>query len=272
VTRLNENNDTTVKDAKYLNTSKTEIMKRSVKSLIGFAIGATDGEIGKVKEFYFDDRTWNIRYLVAETGSWLSGRKVLISPGSLLMPDWESKVFSVNLTQEQVKNSPDIDTDKPVSRQQERDLSKYYPRTGFWAGGLWAGGVGTTGMIMPVQESIEEAILNEEDNDPHLRSTDKVTGYSIKATDGDIGDVEDFIIDESTLIINYMVVDTGNWFPGKKVIISPKWIKEIKWDTSEVVVNATVDQVKNSPEYDVSKYVDEVYERSLTNYYGRFIS
>jgi hypothetical protein len=137
--------------------------------------------------------------------------------------------------------------------------------------GRGAGG-GTTGMMMPVQASIVQAIQNEEDNDPHLRSTDKVTGYNIKATDGDIGMVEDFIIDDIILIINYMVVDTGNWFPAKKVIISPKWIKEINWDTSEVVVNATVEQVKSSPEYDVSKYVDEVYERSLINYYGRFIS
>lgn len=247
-------------------------MKRNVKSLIGFAIGATDGEIGKVKEFYFDDRTWTIRYLIAETGNWLAGRKVLISAGSLLVPDWEGKVFPVDLTREQVKNSPDIDTDKPVSRQQETDLDKYYPRTGFWAGGAWAGGIGTAGIIMPVQESIEQAIQNEEDNDPHLRSTDKVTGYNIKASDGDIGDAEDFIIDDTSLELKYMVVDTGKWFPGKKVIISPKWIKEIKWDTSEVVVNATVDQVKNSPEYDVTKYADEVYERSLTNYYGRFIS
>jgi hypothetical protein len=99
-----------------------------------------------------------------------------------------------------------------------------------------------------------------------------VTGYSIKASDGDIGELDDLIIDDTNLNINYLVVDTGNWFPGKKVIISPKWIKEIEWDTSEVVVNATVDQVKNSPEYDVSKYVDEVYENTLTNYYGRFIS
>lgn len=242
-------------------------MKRNVKSLIGYAIGATDGEIGKVKEFYFDDRTWTIRYLIAETGNWLLKRKVLISAGSLLAPDWEGKVFPVDLTREQVKNSPDIDTDKPVSRQQEMDLDKYYPRTGFWAGGI-----GTAGMIMPVQESIEQAVQNEDDNDPHLRSTDKVTGYSIKASDGDIGEVEDFIIDDTSLELKYMVIDTGKWFPGKKVIISPKWIKEIKWDTSEVVVNATVDQVKNCPEYDVSKYISEEYERSLTNYYGRFIS
>lgn len=247
-------------------------MKRNVKSLIGFTIGATDGEIGKVKEFYFDDRTWTISYLIAETGNWLSGRKVLISPEALLTPDWAAKVFPVNLTKEQVKNSPDIDTEKPVSRQQEMEWNRYYPRAGSWAGSLWSGGIGTTGMVIPMQETLEQATQNEEDNDPHLRSTDKVTGYSIKATDGDIGDVEDFIIDDSTLNINYMVVDTGNWFPGKKVIISPKWIKEIKWDISEVAVKATVEQVKNSPEYDVSKYVDEVYERSLTNYYGRFIS
>ncbi|TDH28525.1 PRC-barrel domain containing protein [Segetibacter sp. 3557_3] len=246
-------------------------MKRSVKSLLDFSIGATDGDIGKVSEFYFDDRTWMIRYLVAETGNWLSGRKVLISPESLLTPDWEQQAFAVSLTKEEVKSSPDIDTNKPVSRQQEAELDKVFPRTGFLAGGLGPGGVETSGTLIPIENMFDTANKNEEDNDPHLRSTKQVTGYSIKALDGDIGVVEDLIIDDTKLRVDYLVVDTGNWFAGKKVIISPKWIKEISWETSEVVVNATVDQVRNAPEYDVSKYVDEVYESSLTNYYGRFI-
>jgi hypothetical protein len=125
-------------------------MNRSVNSLKGFTMGATDGEIGKVKEFYFGDRTWTIRYLIVETGSWLSSRKVLISPEALLTPDCAAQVFPVNLTMEQVKNSPNIDTDMFVSRQQEVELNKFYPRTGFLAGSLWSGGVGTTGMVMPI--------------------------------------------------------------------------------------------------------------------------
>lgn len=251
-------------------------MKRSVKSLIGFTMGATDGEIGKVKEFYFDDESWTIRYLIVETGSWLFGRKVLISPQALLSPDWEGKVFPVNLTKEQIKNSPDIDTEKPVSRQHEMELYSYYPWDNYWGGGLWAGGLGVTGMMMPATGPLEQAIQkadeqNENDN-PHLRSTDDVTGYNIHATDDKIGDVEDFMIDDSNWKIDFLVVDTGHWFPGKKVIISPNWIKEIKWETSEVLINATVDQVKNSPEYDAGKHITTDYETNLQNYYGRLIS
>lgn len=215
-------------------------------------MGATDGEIGKVKAFYFDDNTWTIRYLIVETGGWLSGRKVLISPQALLAPDWESNVFPVNLTKEQIKNSPDIDTDKPVSRQQEIALNAYYPWTGYWGSGIWSGGMGVTGMMtspaIPLEQAIHEneSASRKETGDPHLRSTDEVSGYNIKAADGEIGDAEDFIVDDSTWKIAFMVVDTGNWFPGKKVIISPKLIKDIKWDTSEIVLNASVEQVKNS--------------------------
>ena len=231
-------------------------MNRSVKSLVGYAMGATDGEIGNVKEFYFDDHTWTIRYLIVETGNWLNERKILISPQALLKPDWEGKVFPVNLTKEQIKNSPNIDTEQPVSRQQEILLNDYYPWTSYWGGGFWSGGMGTSGMMMETHEPIKVA-LNEKNNiadeeyhgDPNLRSTDKVTGYSIHAEDGSIGDVGDFIFDDNSWEIQFMVVDTRHWFTVKKVLISPKIIKEINWDTAEVIVNTSVEHIKNSPEY-----------------------
>jgi uncharacterized protein YrrD len=247
---------------------------------MGFTMGATDGDIGKVKDFYFDDVTWTIRYLVVETGNWLSNRKVLISPEALLQVDWANETFPVNLTKEQIKKSPDVDTDQPVSRQHELKLYAHYPWTSYWGGGIWAGGMGTTGMMMPSSSvPMEEAVKNgeqtsdaEADGDPHLRSAKNVQGYTIHALDDTIGDVEDFIVDDSNWTINYMVVDTGNWFPGKKVIISPYLIKEINWETSEVRINASVEQVKNSPEYDASKHLSIEYEANLQNYYGRFIS
>jgi uncharacterized protein YrrD len=254
-------------------------MKRNVKNLIGYTMGATDGEIGKVKEFYFDDHTWTIRYLVVETGNWLNERKVLISPQALLKPDWEGKVFPVNLTKEQIKNSPDIDTEQTVSRQQEILLNDYYPWTSYWGGGLWSGGMGTSGMMMETHEPIEIA-LNKKKNiadeetpgDPNLRSTHKVNGYSIHAADGSIGDVEDFIFDDTSWKIDFMVVDTGHWFTGKKILISPKLIKEINWDTSEVIVNTSVEHIKNSPEYFPEQVLTDDYVINLHDYYGRLIS
>lgn len=253
-------------------------MQCSIKSLMGYTLGASDGEIGKVKDFYFDDNTWTIRYVIVETGNWLSGRKVLISPGSLIKLHSGSEVISVSLTTEQIKNSPDIDTEKPVSVQQEMDLYNYYPWENYWGGSLWGGGMGTTGMMTRPSLTVEEAAEAERhthaaegDGNPHLRSTGTVKGYTIHAVDGAIGDVEDFIIDDRSWKIDFIVVDTGNWFPGKKVLISPKWIKQVEWETSSVVVNASVEKVKNSPEFDPHRPINEAYSTTLHDYYGRSV-
>lgn len=263
-------------------------MKRSAKSLTGFTMGATDGDIGKVKEFYFDDETWTVRYLVVETGNWLSGRKVLISPQALKTPNWDDEVFPVELTKDQVKHSPEIDTDKPVSRQHENLLYEHYAWNNYWGGGLWGGGIGTAGMIMPTPVPLEEELEKNKDayagkdeapkktetpeGDPHLRSTDNIKGYAIKATDGDIGDVEDFIIDDESWKIDFIVVDTGNWFPGKKVLLSPDLIKDIDWQTETVSVKTNTDTVKHSPEYDADEPIDEAYAKQLGQHYGNGVT
>jgi len=251
-------------------------MKRNVKSLTGFTMGATDGEVGKVTDFYFDDETWTIRYLIVKTGGWLSGRKVLISPTALLETDWENQSFPVNLTKAQIENSPDIDTDKPVSRQQEFDLYDHYgwPYTARIGAGFY-GGVGMMGM-METRASLEESIAmthktQNQQGDPHLRSISEVKGNYIHAIDDEIGDVDDFIIDDRSWKISYLVIDTGSWFPGKKVLISPKWITKIDWRTSAVYVDLPVDAVKNSPQYDSSQPIPEVYEINLHQHYGRSI-
>ncbi len=250
-------------------------MKRSINTLLGYTIKGTDGEIGKVEEFYFDDRTSTIRYMVVKTGGWFSGKKVLISPEAFQKPEWDSETFSVNLSEEKIKNSPDIDTDKPVSGQQEELMRGYYSWPGYYGYGygIGYGGFGMWG-YPAVEESAEEKQMKqmkdtEHANDnPHLRSTHEVTGYDIHATDGDIGEVEDFIIDDATWKIHFLVVETGNWFSGKKVLISPQWIKDVKWQEQKVTINHSKDEVKNSPEYDSSQPVNDTYEHSLHGYYG----
>jgi len=248
-------------------------MQRNVKDLSGFTIGATDGEIGKVEEFYFDDHTWTIRYLVIKTGGWLSGRRVLLSPLALLQPDWENSIFPVNLTIQQVKDSPDIDTQKTVSRQHEIELYEHYAWPYYGADGAgFYGGIGMSGMIdsrIPFEEVIAEQHMESEPGDPHLRGTDEVIGYHIHAIDGEIGEVEDFIINSETWAIDYLVVDTGSWFSGKKVILSPEWIKQVKWEDACVYVDLPVDAVKNSPEYDASMLLEDTYTEKLHHYYGK---
>lgn len=244
-------------------------MKRSSKSLVGFSITATDGELGRLTDFYFDDESWTVRYLVVDTGGWLSGRKVLISPQSVTSAGWDSKTFHVNLTKEQVKASPDIDTDKPVSRQQEVTLNRYYPWSDYWAGTFWAGGMGMPVMVPPAgQATAGSPKTDQQDMDPHLRSIKQVTGYTIKATDGDIGEVVDFLLDETSLKIDFFVVDTGNWLPGRKVLLSPGWLTNIDWLAAEVTVAASVEQVKNSPAYDADEPLTDGRAEALEKHYG----
>ena len=248
-------------------------MLRSLEDLHGYTIHATDGDIGTVHAFFFDDKTWAMRYLVVDTGTWLPDRQVLISPIALGQPDWEGQFFPVKLTAEQVRNSPDIDTEQTVSRLHEIELHKHYPWTHYWAGGLWAGGIGTTGMMVGGAEPVEEHL--EEDPEgagpekkSHLRSFDNLRGYMIHETDGHIGEVADLIVDDASWKIDFLVVDTGTWLPGKKVLLAPHLITDLDWMTSMVTVNASKDKIKHSPEYDQNNLVTEEYQKKLNEYYG----
>ncbi|MGA9211831.1 PRC-barrel domain-containing protein [Kaistella sp.] len=222
-------------------------MQHNIKSLIGYRMEATDGEIGKVEEFYFEDTNWLIRYLIVETGNWLLNRKVLIIPQAIKQSDAKPGVFPVNLTKEQIKTSPDIDTDQPVSRQQTMPLYGHYDwewyGSGFYAGGLEA--------VMD-----NDPVINDQDEkgDLHLRSTKEVKGYQIHTIDGDFGHVSDFILDDTTWQIIYLVVDTHKWFGGTKVLIKTSAIKEIQWENTKIIVNISTETIKDSPIFDDSKF------------------
>ncbi|RPI12703.1 MAG: PRC-barrel domain containing protein [Ignavibacteriae bacterium] len=257
-------------------------MLRRLSELVGYNIIATDAEIGKVADFYFDDLNWTIRYMIAETGGWLSGKKVMISPFSLGYPNWNDKKFPLKLTKEQIENSPGIGVDEPVSRQYETELTGYYGWPAYWSGsmGIFSGVDGVYGPINipppaemernPEIEAEKKALQDTETHDPHLRSLDEVKGYKIHASDGKIGHVEDFIVDDENWMIRYMLVDTKKWFPGgKHVLIAPYWIEAIDWDESEVKVNLTEEKVKNSPELDESQPINRQYESELFDYYSK---
>jgi uncharacterized protein YrrD len=230
--------------------------------MIGYAIRAIDGDLGKVHEFYFDDLTWTIRYMVVETGNWLLGRKVLVSIFALGKPDWESKTFSVKLTCDQIRNSPDIDTERPVCRQHEVALHDYYQWPKYWDGG-YGGIMGITAFPLYGDALLQESSVPKRNDDPHLRSTKHVIGYHIHATDGEIGHVKDFIIDDQNWTLSYLIVDTGAWLPGKKVLISPKWIKSINWVDTSVYIDRTRESIKNSPEPDSSEAGSRDYKSYL---------
>jgi len=241
----------------------------------GYAITASDGRLGTVSDFLFDDASWLVRWLVVDTGSWLPGRQVLLPPSVLGHPDTRGKEFSVRLTMQQVKDSPDIETDRPVSRQMETNIYDYYGWSPYWGAGSYMGGSGYVGGVMaaspsPESRRREEEIADAQRNkdDPHLRSIEAVTGYHIHATDGEIGHVEDFLVEDADWSIHYLVVDTKNWWPGKKVLISPRSAREIDWTDSLVNLNVDRQRVKDSPAYDAATTVDRAYEKHFHNYYG----
>lgn len=250
-------------------------MLRSTRHLKGFRIGATDGDIGHVDACYFDDASFTVRHLVVDTGSWLAGRKVLISPMALREIDWDRGRINAALIKAQVEQSPDIDADRPVSRQEEIVYHRYYGYPSYWTGSyLWGAypypyPFPSPGRAMGLEQEGRWDWEVGQGGDPHLRSSAAVIGYHIAATDGAIGHVEDFLVDDATWAIRYMIVDTRNWWPGKKVLVSPEWIARVDWNESKVHVDMTRTQIKNSPEYDASRPVQRDYEARLHDHYGR---
>jgi uncharacterized protein YrrD len=236
------------------------------KSIRNYKIMANDGEIGKVDEFFFDDQYWTVRYLVVDTGKWLSHYQVLISPYAVLSVNEDAELININLSKQQVQESPGWDSDMPVSRQYETNYFKYYGYPVYWAGSMmW----GPYPFISRNRNDWNATVENEHHWNPHLYSTKDVTGHSIQATDGEIGHVTDFIIDDSTWAIRYLVVDTMNWWPGKKVLVSIQWIDRVSWNELKVYVSLSREQIKLAPEYTDKILLDRDYETRLHQYYDR---
>jgi hypothetical protein len=248
-------------------------MLRSLKELRGYQLTTQDGDVGKIHEFFFNDDIWAVVYLVVDIGGWFAGRRVLISPQAVGQPDYARQNIPVLLSREKIENSPDVATEKPVSRQKEIELHDYFNWPYYWTG-LTIPGQYPQPPVPPIPKSkskteIEAEERMKEDFDPHLRSTREITKYRIAAIDGEIGHVEDLIADDEVWDLRYMVVDTRNWLPGKKVLISPAWISQITWSDSKVHIDLTREQIQKSPEYDPSQPINRDYENVLYDFYGR---
>jgi hypothetical protein len=232
---------------------------KNVKDLLGYRIHATDGDIGHVEDFYFDDENWKVRYAVVNCGSWLGEKKVLISPEALRHIDWIGRHFYVNLTKDQVRHSPDIDTHKPISRQEEAKLFTYYNWPMYW----------------PPSFVAESAITAEQqegpENEPesHLQSIKEVKKYSIEAVDGAIGHVEDFVVEDDTWTLRYTVVDTKKWLPGRTVLVATSWINKISWKDSAVSVALTKEEIKHSPQMNEVMPINREFEERLHDHYKK---
>ncbi len=235
-------------------------MLQDIKHLYGRKLGATDGEIGQVKDFYFDDDSWAVRYLMVDTGSWLAGRQVLLTPHAFSnrafgRPNADSEVLHVNLTRKQIEASPSIDTHRPISRQHEIEYYNYYGWPIYWqdAGMGLSSGVS---LISPAQASDARPHHGHNQRDDlHLRNTKAVTGYQIHATDGVIGSVSSFMLDGKDWTICKVVVEAGHWYAGKTILLLPKNISRISYDESTVFVNLSIEEIRKTAPHHVAKAV-----------------
>jgi hypothetical protein len=245
-------------------------MLRSLTDLRGSAIVATDGDLGSVYDFYFDDHFWHVRYIVVDTGKWLPGRRVLLSPGLLgtaapASDDATSGRLYVNLTREQMRECPGIDTDPPVSRRLHAELATSQK----WPAFLSPAATPDPGTLADEGASADADRKGSSEQDPDLRSFTEVCGYGIEASDGKIGHVEDFIVDDGIWVIRYFVVDTKNWLPGRKVLAWPQAIRSVSWTERRVHVDLDRATIKSSPEYDASDSIGRDYEIRLYAHYGK---
>lgn len=244
-------------------------MMRSLKDLERYTVHATDGDIGTVVNFLLDDEKWAVRYLVVKTGGFFNGSQVLISPISVRKVDWSTQQFHLTLTMDKIKNSPSIYTDLPVSRQFERDYYRYYDYSNYWASShVW--GAGEYPNALADGAWVDRAELSDEQHrDAHLRGAKEMSGYHVHGSDGVIGHVADFLLDEDTWEVRYLVVDTASWWAeGKEVLVSPRWATSIDWEKREFHLDRTRQAIKDSPAWDPDEGTTREYEERLYRHYG----
>jgi sporulation protein YlmC with PRC-barrel domain len=262
-------------------------MLRNATDLLGHTLLAQDGEIGRIEDLYFDEQEWTVRYLVVNTGGWFSRRQVLISPTAVGELHPTRNQLTVSLTRQQVKNSPPADENRPVSRQYEQELHTFYGWEPYWMQVGYSRNIasalntpvepgvpGLTGSVFVPSPGTTIPSESREPNtavtpDSHLHSLKEVTGYHIHASDGEIGHVQTITIDDANWVVLYLVVDTGNWLPGKKVMLALEWIDQIDWRNHQVHVSLRRATIADSPEYDPDNSLNRDYEKVLYDYYGR---
>jgi uncharacterized protein YrrD len=239
-------------------------MLRRIKDIMGLTIRATDDEIGKTKDVYFEDDNWQVAYVVVDTGRWLPGRRVLLSPQAVTGVDWDDGNLEVNLTRDAIEQSPSIEQDRPVSRQHQIKLAAYYGWMPYWA---VSAGPGQPWMPEGAAAQPANEVSELDEADPHLRSFNEVTGYHVHTPRGEVGHVEDALVQTDGWAIRYLVVDTGAILPGKKVLLSPAWVEDVDWVDGTVKVRLAEEEIRNAPDFDEVSAVDEQYERELHDHY-----
>jgi hypothetical protein len=230
-------------------------MLQNIKQLYGNKLAAFDGDIGHVKDFYFDDENWVVRYLAADTGSWLTGRLVLLTPHAFGKLDQDEKTLHIKLHKKKIQDSPSIELHKPVSRQYETDYYAYYGWPAYWDGSAMWGIGGYPVILPPSKKEMELQKKFHHRDDKHLRSMQEVIGYNIQSVDGEIGHVSSFLVDDRSWAIHELVIETGHWFSGKEILIPTGKVKRISYEEAKVFVSLTKADIQQTAENEVSQHI-----------------
>ncbi|QDU80029.1 PRC-barrel domain protein [Polystyrenella longa] len=233
----------------------------SCNILPGYKLKAIDGDFGTITDLLFDDENKMIRYFVVNCGGWLNREEVLLSPVAFEEPDHEAFTISTILSKHAIEDAPAIESNPPVSKQSQSDLADYFDWPMFWS-------------HIPEQLSHrlsfdESEVEAGESHDMHLRSLKEIRGYTIKCNEGDLGHVEELIVDTDTWTLRYLTIDTGVWLPGKKVIIGIDWLSDICWEEQSASIDLSREQVKDAPIYNPRSPINREYETKVYDYYGR---
>ncbi|HSE32947.1 MAG TPA: PRC-barrel domain-containing protein [Pyrinomonadaceae bacterium] len=247
-------------------------MLRQIRELGTYRLHATDGDIGHLEQFYFDDRDWKIRYFVVDIGTWLHGKKVLMSPSAIIGVDAPTKTINAAFSKQQVQESDDVDRHKPEGLEEPHDYSLYLGWPYYL--GLNALNDFDHGPLPDKEHDPQKGKTSEysyrQACDEHLRSSKIVSRYHVMAVDGEIGQIEDGIVDDQTWTIQYVVSTVRNWWSGKKVLLPTEWILWVSAAEGNVYVSLTRNSIATAPSFDPEKPLTHDLEIALYNHYCEY--
>jgi hypothetical protein len=262
-------------------------MLRSLRDLLRYDVDASDGACGTVRDFYFDDAAWCVRYLVIDTHKWLPGETILLSPACIRELHADSHRIAFELSRHDIEQRPHVPVELPIPREDEKRLSDYYQWPVYWSAspgrppmpaatgqagiqptgpmtGATAGGLPPTGpRPRPTGASGAGGPAAT------LRSFATFEGMTVQATDDVIGRLHDLIVDSECWEVRYGVVETGGVLHHRTVLLALGWVQHIDWTGRTLAVDLTAGQVEGSPEFDPAEPVNRDDERRLYDYYGR---
>lgn len=255
----------------------------AVSGLEGCPVKASDGDVGSVKDFLFDDENWKIRWMVVGAGKWLPGRQVLIHPSAIapltlppkpklpMMSQGDTLELTVNLTKHQIEQGPYSGEDELVDKDMEALLYDYYGWDPYWGATHFGGELLPNAEQRMVADEVgreADAATPLVDGGPRLHSVAALKGYHVHALDGDIGHVENVLADDENWEIRYLIIATRNWWPGKVVQLAPYAVKDIDWSDRRINMNVSRDQVRSAPAWDPLALADEAREDELHRHFG----